>query len=314
MPVLYAAAPEVIPPPPEPVKDITPISHVWEAWDGFTWDLTTGISGVYLRAGVRGLTMPPVIRYTQKSPAVAGSLYRGSTVDEREVFWPVKVYEDEGSQSWIDHNRRWWRTLLPNVTGDWVVTQPGGETRRLTLRYVDDGQFAWGAEDPDPEIMGYANYGITLVAERPFWTGVPRQVTWVGTTPVDFLDPPGSTDVIYISANSSVFGAQIENPGSVDAWPTWVIYGPCTDVNVGVGTRLVNMPIDLTSGQWVRIETDPTSQTAVNHAGTDVTGLLGTADFAPVPPGAPSPLSVEMTGTGTVIASIIPNYYTATSV
>lgn len=291
----------------------TPNTHTWQSWDGTLWDLSSGRSGVYLRPGLRGMSMPPIVRYTQKSPAVAGSLYRGSIVDEREVFWPLKLYQFSGSQDWLDHNRRFWRSLHPGRVGKWTVTQPSGEYRSLTCRLVDDGSFTWGSDtDLDPEIAGFANYGINLVAEQPYWVGPDKSISWRPEgSPQPFFSPPGSTSVFSIGSSNAVFGARIENPGDVDAWPTWVVNGPFTSATVGVGAAVVTLPFVRTFGQSVTINTNPSIQTATDETGADITALLGTVDFAPVPPADPAQLNVTMVGSGSVDVSISPQYYMA---
>lgn len=311
MPGVILAAPGFAPPPLGSYVDWGSVTHQWQAWDGSLWDLSSGESGVYLRAGVVGMTMPPIIRYSQKSAAVAGSLYRGSIADERPVLWPLKLFKNSGSQDWINHNRAWWKTLHPDKVGTWIVQQPGGEYRTLNLRFTDDGNFAWGADDPDPEIIGFANYAFSFIAEQPFWQGAPISINWSASTAIPFFSASGS--VLGISSANAVFGARIANPGSTDAWPVYTVRGPFTAASVGVGTNQITLPFTRTASHYVIVNTDPTAQTAVDDLGADVTGILGSVDFAPVPPGNPSQLAFTMTGAGSVDCTIIPNYFTATA-
>jgi hypothetical protein len=305
---LFLASPN-FQPLPSGDENWTPLAHSWQAWDGTLWDLSSGRSGVYLRPGLRGLGMPPIIRYSQKSPAVAGSFYRGSTVDERDVFWNVKVFRNTGSQDWIEHNRRWWRSLNPTKTGKWVVTQPSGDYRNLEIRLVDDSGFTWASDtELDPEIAGFANYGLNLVAEQPYWQGAPISISWRPEgSPQPFFSPPGSASVFSIGSSNAVFGARIANPGDVDAWPVWKVNGPYTVASVGVGSRLISLPAR-TNGQSITVDTNPAAQTATDQTGADITAQLGSVDFAPVPPGDPTQLNVTMTGTGSVDVTVVPNY------
>lgn len=310
MPNVFLRSPTFIPLPG--VRDV-PITHILQSWDGTEWDLSSGQSGVYLRPGVRGMGMPPMIRYAPKSAAVAGSNYRGTIPDERDVFWPVTVVRKTGSQDWIDHNQAFYRALcMPEQLSTWVVTQPGGEVRTLPIRIVDDGNFTWASDaDVDPELAGFATYGFTLVAEAPYWRGARIPVNWKPQTTVPFFSSSGS--VFGISSANATFGARISNPGSVDAWPVWTVYGPFTAAAVGVGSDQVTLPFTVGAGHWVKIDTDPTVQTATDDLGADRTGDLGTVDFAQVPPGNPAQLNVTMTGTGSVDVEITPAYYTATA-
>jgi len=137
----------------------------WVGWDGSEWTISDPSQGVVLLSGVRGLNMPPTKRHTSTSPALHGSRRRGWITDEREVFWPVKVFSDGGSAEWLAHERAFWRTMHPDKPGVWSVTQPSGETRTLTAVYDNDG----GQEfDVIPSLTGWMNYGVYLAAEQPF--------------------------------------------------------------------------------------------------------------------------------------------------
>jgi len=311
MPGIFLRSPDFIPLPAG--QDPVAIGHQLLAWDGTVWDLSSGQSGVYLRPGVRGMGMPTMIRYTQKSPAVAGSSYRGTVPEERDCFWPLKVFKRGDSQEWIDHNKAFMHAVaMPERTGTWVVTQPGGEYRTLDVRFVDDGQFAWASDtEVDPELAGFANYALTLVAEQPYWRGEPKTINWEAAITRPFFAPSGG--VFGISSANATFGARIQNKGSVDAWPVWKVNGPFTNASVGVGTQQITLPFTQGANTWVRIDTDPTVQTATDNTGADRTGDLGSVDFAQVPPGDPSQLTVSMTGTGSVDVTIVPSYYTATA-
>lgn len=145
----------------------------WIGWDGTEWRFTSPASGVRLaRGGVRGLTMPKVQRYASSGPAVAGSRWRGARTEEREVFWPLWVLGN-GGEEWVQYDRAFWRTMHPEKPGTWVVKQPNGETRSLSCRFVDDGD---AAVELYQVTAGWMRYGVTLVAEQPYWQGSPINV------------------------------------------------------------------------------------------------------------------------------------------
>lgn len=300
MPIL--AAPSLVPPAPGRLV-AQGSTHTWTGWDGSVWDLSGLDSGVSLGAGVRGLTMPPVQRFTSDSPGVHGSRWRGSRTQEREVFWPLRVFHAAGSQEWLDYDAAFWRTMHPDQTGVWTVTQPNGVARSLTLRCVDDGQQSF---DTDPALLGWARYGVTLVAEQPYWEGEPVVRSWKLTDPVPFLGPRGFGPPFYISQGSTLSNASIDNAGDIDAWPVWTIYGPTDSVTVGVNGRTVSVPFAIPSGAVITIDTRPTAQTALDGAGVEFTAQLGSFDFAPVPAGQAVPLSLAMVGNGYVEASLTP--------
>lgn len=319
--------------PPGPPPDLWPgVQFVWTGWDGSRWTLC-GAEGVALLAGVRGLTMPPVDRYTKEAPAVSGSRYRGHRVLEREVFLPVSVFHDAGSQGWLDRDRAFNRTLWPDKTGTLSVTQPGdatspAERRSITLRCVDDGEGAW---DFSPGLVGWHNYGLTFAAEDPWWLGEPVTRSFAAATQVPFFDPAGNG--VRISRENSFATASIPNPGDVDRWPVWWLAGPFTAAEVGVGSAKVNVPFAVAAGQMLVVNTHPTSRTAKQIAapgpslpieeqvalvesrlvtGTNKTRQLGaTTKFAQVPAGANAALNVSLTGTGYVRTILTPAYYRA---
>jgi hypothetical protein len=312
---LVLATPGGITPPPA-APTWTHMRHRWDAWDGTSWRLSSRDSGVFLLAGVRGLTMPPIDRFSSASPAVAGSRYRGNRTDEREAFWPVKVWNDQSSQDWIEYDRAWWKTLDPDKVGSWVVTQPNGDKRSLRLRFVDDGNPSF---DTDPARAGWTRYGITLVAEEPYWMGDPITREWAASNPVDFFGASGGPS-FFISSGHTLDNATITNDGNVEAWPVWRIDGPTTSVDLGVDGQTIEVPFTIAAGEAVVIDTDPRVQTAVQYdtvdgvlqlPGLDRTEDLGEVGFAPVPAGASVPLDLNMVGTGNVSISLVPRYYRA---
>ncbi|EYR64679.1 hypothetical protein N866_07205 [Actinotalea ferrariae CF5-4] len=313
-------------PPAPPANPWPGMRMTWTGWDGSEWDLTDPeASGVSLQAGVRGLLMPPFRRHTTSSPAVAGSRPRGYSTDERPVFWPVKVFQDTSSQDWIDHDAAFWRTLAPGRTGVWTVTQPSGRSRSLRCRFeeLQDGL------DIDPSLMGWVVYGITLVAEEPFWTGEPVTRQFVPSTTVPFFPGPP----FGISEGSLSTSAAIDNPGDEPAYLSWWLHGPTTGT-FGVGGRVIDVPFEVAPGRTLVLDSAPTVRGAreidtppaglspqqettwvserLRTAAVDRTKDLGaTSKWGAVPAGTAVPLSVAAVGTGALRASLLPQHYRA---
>lgn len=280
-------------------------SMTWQGWDGTVWDLTDGTAGLFLvPTGVRGLAMPPIDRFTQESPAVAGTRWRGSRAGEREVFWPLYIFSDGTAQDWVDYDRAFWRTMHPDLPGVWTVAQPDGTMRSLTARFADDGDHSF---QQDPAKTGWELYAITLVAEQPYWQGTPIIRTWRGGTGTSGFFGAGAPP-FTIGSGATLDVATIDNPGDVPAYPVYTISGPTTSVTVGIGGRIVEVPFAIASGQSLTIDTGPTAQTAFDSNGVDRTGELGAVDFAPIPPGVSLQMSLQMAGTGTVSGTITPLY------
>jgi hypothetical protein len=286
-------------------------SMTWTGHDGTVWDLTGWTGGVSLQAGARGFTMPPLDRFANASAALPGSHWRGWRAQDREVFWPVRVFSDAGSQAWVEYDRAFWATMRPDKVGVWQVVQLSGEARRLSLRFVDDGQAAFATL---PALVGWTVYGITLVAEQPFWEGDTIARTWAVDDPTPFFGgvANGSGPTFYISSGSQVTNAQISNPGDVDTYPIYTAVGPFTSLSVGYAGNLVTLG-SVASGQTRIVDTRPDHLTVVDQNGVDKWSELGSsAQFgAPIPPGDPVPLSLSMVGAGSITASITPRFYRA---
>jgi hypothetical protein len=286
------------------LSDIT-----WTGYDGSIWDLTDyGNSGVLLGQGVRGLAMPPVNRYATQSPALPGSLWRGFRTLERDVFWPLTVFSDVSSQAWLDYDRAFWATMRPDQIGTWTVTQPSGQSRSLLLRYSDDGKHVF---DVDPALLGWTAYGVTLIAEQPYWMGAPITRTWMNDTPTPFFGPTGVAPSFYISSSSVISSATMPNPGDVDAYPVWTITGPSTYVKVGVGTKVIEYTATIPAGQTITIDTRPDQLSITDQAGGNQVAGLGSVQFASIPTGTSVTLSLQLTGAGSVSASLTPLYHRA---
>lgn len=293
--------------PPPPVSPWGRAVMSWRGWDGSEWALSKPSRGVFLTGkGVEGLGMPGHQAWTSQSPAVHGQYYRGHVVDPRPVFWPIYLYSDTSSADWVKLDRAFWRSLQPGKHGTWTVATPGGGKRTLSCRLVDDGRHAFAM---DPTFRGWAAYGVSLIADNPFWTGEPARRTWAQSNATDFYSG-GTAPVFNISSGSQLSTAKITNEGDLEAWPVWTIKGPLTSITVGVDGATVQWNVALAAGDTLVIDTDPTIQSAWLN-GIDVTDQLGTADFAPIPAGLELPLSLTMAGTGSVEAAITPRYYRA---
>ena len=303
----------------------------WTGWDGSQFDLLSLDSGAVLTEGLRGLNMPTLTDYTSESPAVDGARFRGSRTNQREVFWPLLVYGDGGSQAWIEYDRAFWNTLRPGKTGVWTVTHPNGETRSLRLRFKDDGGQSY---DVDPSRVGWSAYGITLVADQPYWEGPAVTRTWKPSAPTPFLGSGGPP--FTISPGSSLGKATMDNPGDVDAYPMWVLTGPIDSASVGMSGKVTEYQSGITAGKTVVIDTSPDQQRVTEiiappdtlkvgsdewsdylagavASGTDRVLNLGKVAFnAPIPPDKSASLSLAVAGTGTVTAAIVPHYFRAT--
>lgn len=310
----------------------TPSAPAWSAlpmtWTakGVQWSLSDPRSGIILLPGVRGLGSIHAERHSTSSPAAAGSRYEGTSVLDREVFWPLHIYSDDGSIDWMLRDRAFWAGMDPQDTGVWTVTHPDGKHRSLTLRFLSDGDHT---RAQDPMVRGWDTYAVTLVAEQPYWVGDPVVNSFIGPVdPLPFFEPTGP-QIVNIASSYSAANARMDNPGDVESYPRWFIDGSTTAVSAGVGGVVVNVPFAVLAGTCLVIESDPdmigatlyditasgaTKKPSERIVGEDLinpidkTAALGEADFAPVPAGSQVPLSLAITGSGTVEV-LLPTLY-----
>ena len=319
---VLSASPRPFPPPPDPVPWTGIASMTWASdyLRGSVDLLDPASDGLMLvQDGVRGLSMPPIQRWSSVSPALDGSRWRGHRVQEREVFWPLLVWSDAGTDAWLERDSLLWRMLRPDETGTWTVATPRDGFRSLRCRFVDDGDHSFGR---DPLRSGWTVYGIRLVAEQPYWEGEKQIVTWDNEPAEPFLPGPPFT----ISGSNPMDEAVLDNYGDVAAWPVWTVQGPCSSAEVGVGNRKITIPFEIGDDETLVIDTRPDAQTAIIERETfittpegwfeqvveevDRTADLGAVEFAPVPAGEAVELSLTSNG-GWVRAELTPLFFRA---
>lgn len=302
--IAYGVLPAPAAPPPTPWQGL---DMTWAGADGSEWSLTDPSSGSVMLPGVRGWSMPPVTHYNDTYASVHGSRWRGYNVGEREVFWPIQIYSDISSQDWVTRDSKFWATMHPAHPGVWMVRQPDGTKRRLTLRFHDDGTQAF---DTDPILSGWCSYGITFHAEQPFWEGDPIAKPFSSGTGGDFFGGTGGPPFV-ISPGNAIATAELTNPGDEPAWPVWVLDGPFTAFTLTVdGQSIASSTITATAGQQLVITTEPTQRSALLD-GTDVMGSLSSYGFTALPDGGQVPLSLAYTGTGGITCQFTPLYHRA---
>lgn len=286
----------------------------WLGWDGSRWTLTDPTQGVFVTpGGVEGFGPPEYTEWVQESPALAGQLFRGTNAKARQLFFPTAIYSDLGSLAWGKLQSAFFRSIKTDRYGTVRVTTPAGQTRTIQARS--------NAKPPtlnlDPFKTGFQGYGMSLIADQPFWAGESVSEVFNSGTTSDFFGgggPPFLIDPGFTFAN-----ARITNSGDVDAWPVWtVVGGAATSATLGVGGQTVTVPFTVAAGKALQIDTDPRVQEAVYgdwdpatntlSNGVDRTDELGAAGFAPVPPGTDLPLAVTLSGTGSVRVSVTPLY------
>lgn len=306
--VLAGRIQQAAPPPPPGISPWRGLQQTWEGWDGSIWDLSDPDSGVFLIAGaLEGLGMPQLTNWTRSSPVVHGTQWDGFIVPGRKVFWTVAVYHDESSQEWQDRDAAFWKTMRPGTTGKWTVKGPNKSSRSLTLRFVscpDQGT-------TDPAMDGWAVYGIEMFPEQPLWEGTPVRQEFEASTQDDWFGATGYGPPWHISADNQISLARLSNPGDMPTYIHWYVQGPTDSVQVGVNGGVTVADFEVPDGEVLDIDTNPRNLGATLD-GVDVTDQLGAFEYRPLPAGEDIDLSLDMTGTGKIIAEFTPLYLRAT--
>ncbi|MGL5910662.1 MAG: hypothetical protein ACRCZP_11715 [Phycicoccus sp.] len=307
MPIL--AIPGVVEPPivdPQAVGGLAEVT--WTGIDGSVWSLLGG-DGVVLLPGVRGMGMPDVTRFTSESPSVDGARWRGRRVPEREVFWPLLLQDPGTDVDMMLRDRAWWAALHPAGTGLWEVVHPNGSRRRLRCRFAS----ADDVSERDPLRAGWWTFGVTLIAEDPFWAGDPVTRAWSPGAQTPFFGGTigGAGPPLHISPGGTIATAAVDNPGDEPAYPVWTVTGPTTSVSVGVDGHVVTLGSAIPAGQIRVVDTHPSRLTVVDGAGVDRLSEATAVEFAAIPPGPGVVLSLAMTGSGQVAVEFTPRHHRA---
>lgn len=286
----------------------------WTGWDGSVWNLTTGLEGVALQPGFRGFGMPDVQNYRQEGPTTDGSTFNGFRVQKREVFLPLLTWVGSsdfyGSQSWIDKDAAFFDTMRPGRSGTLTVEAPNGSERSLECRFESDNSQAF---DTDPSFVGWAPYGVTLIADDPFWYGEPLLETWGSEVPVEFFGGEPPDTMFTISTGASFTKASMVNEGQHESYIKWTIKGAFETIKVGVGSALIQIPFALGASQTAVIDTSPSDMRVMVNGVDRTSDLTVMPKFTPVPAGGKTNLTISYTGTatGTVSAELRTRYYRA---
>ena len=224
----------------------------------------------------------------------------------------------------MERDRAFWRSLDPDEVGTWAAVTPDGGRRTLGLRLT-------GADDDmqtDPIKRGWAKYGINLLADDPYWLGETVRKSWSQgdlrnfyITEADRAQYGYPADAIhYLSSGGALGEATFTNDGDVPVYPVWTVLGATTAVSFGVGGADIIVPFAIPDGYAVQLDTDPVNGQVLWYGAWDpvAKSIINPVDrtpelnpasaFVAIPRGQDKPLSIAMTGTGTVIAEVRNRY------
>ena len=283
----------------------------WKDHNNTTWDLVNGPVAL-MNSGVQGFGMPQAADTIRKTALVHGQTFQSWRLEPRELFMPI-TFRDEAELDVEGIQRTFWDGLALGEYGTFSVTDGNGAVRSIQARFLDDGAVTFGV-DPYSDTHKFRTYGLTFVADDPWWRGPEESFTF-GLGPegtATFFGNGSSATPFYIIKSTGGADSTLTNNGDQDAWITWTIEGPMTSFDLEIGGHHIAGDIVVDSGETLTIETSPLNQLAYLNDGTKVTRYLSSADFAPLPAtGAPVTVGIDVVGTGNITAAFSPVYWRA---
>lgn len=241
--------------------------------------------------GDSGLEMPPVAMIEDTVPGQPGAQLRDVRIGVRETVLPFYLTDDTDLRGLL-------RTLAQRMnpqSGDGTLRHiaEDGTSRDLTCRYTGglEGDRVRGKAGPT-----WRRGALMFRAHDPFWYDTdPATTTYTTGTASTFL---GTFLPIHL-ASDTVLGEQtVTNDGDVETWPVWTIAGPATSItlsNVTTG-EAITLPITLTAGQSVTIDTRPFRKTVRRDDGTNLYGNLAAGSALWSLPQGASTVNVQVAG------------------
>lgn len=293
--------PEDVPAPPRPPRSTgnwTPEEATWGLeWtdtNGTVWWLSSPEGQVRLLAGHTGLLLPPRTVRIKPYTTIAGGFYRGTQVLPREVFLPLQL-NDTNADAHLTLTRLFFRGLNSDQQGRLAFRRTNGTTRYLWCRYTGGGE--WTADDSGYGVT-WSRHGLTFTAEQPYWEGEPVTLTFSDATNIG-LFIPATWPFFKIGPYASLDNAVLNNPGDVEAWPIIRATGPFTRVTLtGADGGLIDIPLTMTTGQWIELDTRPGIKTVIDHTGVNRRADVLTYKPFPIPAGSNTTLALTVSGRG----------------
>ena len=314
--------PGLVTPPTEPAPTAGPnpwlatdlLTLTWTGWTGETWTVQgdTSSRAIMELEGRAGFGMPPVTHFFTESATLDGATWDGYRVGARPFDFPVFVTGASATEARAEQ-ARFMATLRPDQQGTLTVADPTGRRRFIDLRYMSGADEEFRSSTYG---LYWFSHKLKMVAEQPYYYGEPIPLTFVNDGNVNFYGGGvGTLAPLYYISNSQTLGnAVVTNPGDVDAWPVWKLYGPFSAATLTVGGAVIQFPVTVSAGQWIQIDTRPKKQTIVDQAGGNRWGDAGQVTFAPIPYSASTQLSLSLADTDEdtkVEVEFTPNFWRA---
>ncbi len=241
--------------------------------ENVTW-ITSGGENVDLSSdpyevliGRQGIFMPNYQFYETQVPDQPGSRLTNVLAQPREMDLPLMVRG--ATRSAYLANVRSLATKIHTGNGDGMlkVTSADGTVRTLTCRYKRGLEMTG---QPDYEALTWNRVILTFRAMDPFWYAISPVVdTWSLSTSTGYFLPMPPLRV----TSSAIFAdVTVANDGDVESWPVWTINGPGSLIVIeNFDTfKKIDLPVSLSLGESIAIDTRPNIKTVVKNDGTNL--------------------------------------------
>lgn len=234
------------------IEDVGRITATWTDPTGVEWALsdTDPELGWFTPPGPAGWNATTYEIVTDPLPR-GGENIRFIRSKPARIVWPLYIYGDS-HLAYVQRLRAikkaFTMTVHRRTAGTLRVTRTeDGSAREIDCFYES------GFEGEAGQGWLSSTDAITLFAPDGYW----RDTTPVSTVHSyipgeDFLDP-----FPFVSDSLALGEVELDNPGDVDAWPTWTITGPMTAVtatNITTGYEF-SLLYTLSAGQQATITT-----------------------------------------------------------
>lgn len=288
----------------------------WTAPGGATRVLTR-TNGAYLAVGgVVGHMAAPSTHLASTPPTLDGGIYRSRKVEPRDIALRLNV-SAASPHTWGD--------LVRQVVNEFDTSDGPGtlQMARLdgTRRYINC-HYLSGLESPeggDPGAIPFGTFTVLLRAYDPWWYGETQSRTFTVSSSTDLFGASGAPDFYIMPTELVGSGSTVNNPGDVDAYPTWTINGPMTSATFTLDTGdTFTITNTLSAGESIIVSTDPRTPAfskILNDGGSNLWGTATTnyPNLWALPAGD-STVTVSIAGStssSSVLLEFMPRYRTA---
>jgi hypothetical protein len=203
--------------------------------------------------GKQGFYMPPIAHVDEQVPFHAGTRYRDTIINARDIDVPLLIKADS-PLTLRQKVRECLRMFNPLYDGRIKVIAPDGTQRELHCRYASGLE---GNESKDAKGTYWQTVVLVFRAFDPYWYDSQTIVETfkLNQSPGLFFPIPPLRLV-----SSTVFADMtIDNTGDVETYPEWIITGPGENIvleNMTTG-EITELASSLGIGESITINTKP---------------------------------------------------------